>query len=413
MVKIRNYTEEQIKYLQDNYYNKTIKDIQNKIGKKPGSVSYVLSRLGLKKQEHRPWTEEENQYLIDNYVQKTSEEISKVLSRTVDSINTQRDRLGLVRHAAWTKDDISFLTNHYLDMTHAEIGQVLNKTAQAINAKCSDLGLCKKEQPWEQWELDFLKNNYMDMTKAEIAEVLNRSENAIGLKASRMGYKKSPYHCDYHYFDNIDTEEKAYWLGFLITDGWISCDEEANSGVVGLELQYGDIGHLKKLNKCLKGNYRITDRWRKCPISNNQKPNHMCVLRIYSITMYRALINLGLSSDKTYSVGFPDIPHKLMRHFIRGLFDGDGGFCLTNQSFNIDITTVSDRLCKDFMDYTKSIGIHFYDYSYISSYGTLTHRPTLNQVSDKMKFLDYIYQDSNIYLDRKYKRYLKAKERFS
>ena len=412
-VEIKNFTKEQIKYIKDNFYSKTIKEIQSEIDKSENSIRHAIRKLGLKKQIHKPWSEEENQYLINHYFEMTSEEISKILGRSITSINAQRDRLGLIRNVAWTNDEIQFLIQNYLTMSHGDIGKKLNRTKQAITAKCFDLGLYKQELPWEQWELDFLKDNYMEMSKAEIAEVLNRSECAIGLKASRMGYKKSPYYCNYHFFDNIDTEEKAYWLGFLITDGWIYYRQDTNSGVVGVELQYGDINHLKKFNKQLNGNYRITDRWKECSISNTNKKNHMCKLRIYSLNMYKALNNLGLSSDKTYSVGFPDIPSDLMRHFLRGLFDGDGGFCLTNKTFNIDITTASDKMQKDFIDFTRSIGIHFYDYSHISSYGVLTHRPTINQISDKLKFLDYLYKDCNIYLDRKYKKYLKAKEKYT
>jgi len=49
-------------------------------------------------------------------------------------------------------------------------------------------------------------------------------------------------------FDNIDTEEKAYWLGFLYADGWVS----SKGNTVGLTLALKDIEHLKKYNNFLR-----------------------------------------------------------------------------------------------------------------------------------------------------------------
>ena len=46
-------------------------------------------------------------------------------------------------------------------------------------------------------------------------------------------------------FDSIDTEEKAYWLGFIFADGYISL--KGNS--FELSLKGSDSEHLDKFNK--------------------------------------------------------------------------------------------------------------------------------------------------------------------
>ena len=289
MIKIRNYTQDELDYISSNYENMTVKQLSEHLGKEQNSVYNAVRKLGLVKQPHSSWTDEDIAYLKENYIEKSSEEIAKVLNKTINAVNSKRDFYGLIRHESWSDNDILFLKNNYENMEHSEIAKELNRTTAAITAKCHDLGLYKKEPEWTDEEIDFLKENYFYMSRTEISEILKRSVDGVGLKATRIGLKSSPYYCDYHYFDCIDTEEKAYWLGFLSADGWAYYNKRTKSGTIGVELQYGDINHLKKFNKSLHGNYRITDRWRTCSISTSTKKNHFCSLRIYSITLFNGL----------------------------------------------------------------------------------------------------------------------------
>lgn len=413
MIEIKNYSEKELKYIQDNYTNKTNKEIADYLHKSINSIKYVANKLGLLKQPHKPWTKDEDQYLIDHYIDLTSEQIAQHLGRTVNSINTRRDDLKLIRHENWTNEEISYIKENYLEMTHSEMGNHLGRSEGAIRAKCFDLNLYKKEVPWEDWELEFVRNNCMTMTRKEISEYLNRSPNAIQVKAARMGFKKYPYYCDYHYFDKIDTEEKAYWLGFISADGWINKNNKNNAGVVGIELQYNDINHLKKFNKSIGGNYKITDRWRTCSLSKSSKLNHMCNIRIFSIVMYEALIKLGFTSNKTYDLGFPNIPHDLYRHFLRGNFDGDGCISVSNNRLSVSFCTVSKEFKDDIIKLANDENIIMHDYSFVDENNIIVYRPEATKNSEKIKLLDYMYKDATIYLDRKYKKYLKAKAKYS
>ena len=413
MINIRNYTQEEIEYIKENYDNMTAQELAAKLNKSIGSINNATRKIGLIKQPHKAWSFDEIDYLKNNYIEKTSEEIGKHLNRSVHSVNAERDKLGLVRNESWSDTDISYLVNNFELMTHEEIGHILNRTEQAVRAKCFDLNLFKKELPWSDYEINFVKDYYMEMKTSDISKILNRTTSAIELKASRMGLKKYPYTCDYNYFDEIDTEEKAYWLGFLTADGWINKSKKTNSGVTGIELQYRDIGHLKKFNKSISGNYQITDRWRTCPLSKyHDKKNHMCCIRIFSLTMYNSLSKIGFSNNKSYDFRMPNIQQNLIRHYIRGYFDGDGCFCFTNKSFHISFVTVSRTLKDDIVSILKLHNFNFTDSNYTSEFGTITYKLDINRQQDKINFLDWIYGDCNIYLDRKYKKYLKVKERY-
>ena len=414
MNKFRNFTNEEVEYIKQNYANSTVKNIAKHLNKNTSCIYNVIRKLGILKQPHNKWTEDEINFLKNNYINMTSEEISKYINHTIDAINTMRDRLGLIRNANWTNDEVEFLKCNFDKMSHDNIGKQINKTESAVRAKCFDLNLYKKEKPWEDWELEFVKNNYMEMSKSEISEVLNRSNDAIQVKANRMGLKKSPYFCDYHYFDVIDTEEKAYWLGFITADGWISKSEKTGAGVTGIELQYGDIGHLKKFNKSIGGNYQVTERWRPCSISKKDpnKLNHMCIIRVFSLIMYDSLCKLGFSNNKSYNFSIPNIQDDLIRHYLRGYFDGDGCLCFTNKSFKVNFITASKKLNNDVADILIINKFNIIESNYINDFGTVMYKIDINRKQDKINFLDWIYKDSSIYLDRKYKKYLKIKNTY-
>lgn len=413
MIVIRNYTNEELEYIKNNYNNMTIKELSAQINKSESSISNAIRKLGLIKQVHNKWSEEENQYLTDNYEIKTAEEIATYLNRTTASVIAQVDRLGLTKQSKWSENEIIFLTKNFDKLSHKEIGKQLNRTQGAITAKCFDLGLYKKELPWEEWELDFLKESYMEMCTSDIARLLNRTESAVSIKASRCGLKKYPYFCDYHYFDMIDTEEKAYWLGFLTADGWVNKSNKTGSGVVGVELQYGDINHFKKFNKSINGNYQIADRWRECKLSKYSEKHHSCILRIFSLTMYDALCNLGFTNEKSFDGFIPPMNSNLIRHYMRGYFDGDGCFTYTNKSFHVSFCTSSKVLSQDIIDIMAKENIEIQNKHYTTEYGTEMYIPFICKNEFKIKFLNWIYQDCNIYLDRKYKKYLKVLSKYN
>ena len=148
----------------------------------------------------------------------------------------------------WTDKETQYLKDNYDKKNFAEISAVIDKSEGAIRAKCFDLGLIKKDK-WNEEDIEYVKKNYSIMPTKDIAKILNRTESAVQIKARRLGLKKYPYNCNYRFFETIDTEEKAYWLGFIASDGWISINKNTNSGTVGIELQVSDIDHLKKFNK--------------------------------------------------------------------------------------------------------------------------------------------------------------------
>ncbi len=403
------YTEKELEYIKNNFKTSTIRQIAKELHRPESGVSIKAKQLGLVKQKHSKWTEEEIKFLKENYIQMTSEEISKHVNHSVSAINTMRDRLGLVRNASWTQEEIDYLVNNFETTLFSELSKKFNRTEGAIRAKCFDLNLVKKS-PWTDEEIEFVRRNYIDMTTKDIAKTLLRTPSAVQLRAERMGLKKYPYHCEYNYFDKIDTEEKAYWLGFMTADGWISKNNETGSCAIGIELQYGDIQHLRKFNKSIKGNYQITERWRKCSLSKHDKNHHMCTIRIFSSIMYNSLVNLGFTNNKSFDCCIPVMNVNLLKHYVRGYFDGNGCLCYTKNNFAVCISTASENLINDLTNIFEKNGFHPVVRKNITEFNTTIYDFRLNYKQEKLDFLNWIYGDATIFLDRKYNKYLRVKE---
>lgn len=310
----------------------------------------------------------------------------------------------------WNKEEEKYLKDNYNIMQYCDIAKYLNRSEGAIRAKCFDLGLIKNDR-WTEEEIQYIKDNYDKMTCKEMAKVLKRTTTSIHLKMKKLEIKKSPYHCNYHYFKNIDSEEKAYWLGFIYADGYISLNKKTNSGVVGIDLQSRDIEHLKKFNKSIDGNYKIITRQRPCLLSPyTEKLNSLCSIRIYSITMMNDLLSQNIQFNKTYKNEFPIVRDDLIPHFIRGYFDGNGCIYLKTRHKDLNyiscnFTSLNDRFFTYIKDYLLTYGIKSNMRFEKSDEFIGAYRLHIEDKESVSKFLQLIYDNATIYLDRKYKRY--------
>lgn len=257
---------------------------------------------------------------------------------------------------------------------------------------------------WTKKELDYIVENYKDKSFHEIAKTIGRTKKAVSVKVSKMGLKKDPkYNFQTDFFQKIDNEEKAYWLGFIYADGYISFSK--GRYVLGIEIKNSDINHLKKFNKSIKGNLEIKSRERvvgiystKCIMSN---------IKINSKTFVSNLVGQGVTEKKSKTMIFPKIDKKLINHFVRGYFDGDGSISIEKRSNQLRCNFTSGS--PDFLNHLKIILDELNISSYISRYGNNSYQLGITGRNSTISFLNYIYDNSNIYLERKYKKY-KANE---
>lgn len=195
-----------------------------------------------------------------------------------------------------------------------------------------------------------------------------------------------------NFFEIIDTEEKAYWLGFFYADGYISKD----SNHVELSLKGDDIEHLKKLVKSL--NF-IKDK-------HLSQDNVRCRFLVNNKKFKENLIRQGCLPQKSLILTFPtekQVPKNLVKDFVRGYIDGDGSVMI---GLNHKGERVKPRLSiigtKNFL--TSLIDEMNWKVNKISPAGKAYSIEWGGQYV--FEYIESLYKDAKIYLDRKYQKYL-------
>lgn len=305
----------------------------------------------------------------------------------------------------FTKEELNYIIDNYKYKTIKEMATQLNRSEKVIRTKVLKIkkGQCvEKGVGWSYEEVEFLKNNYNKMSNKEIATMLNRSVKSIEVKLARLKLKREPVvYYDKNKFAEIKTESDAYWLGFLYTDGYIY--KSKRNTYFGLELQISDIKHLEKLNKYMEGNANIYIRGRYTELGNYHE---MCSILFSGKMLVNNLEKLGCVERKSKIVKFPDfISDELIRHFIRGLIDGDGSFGRYGENGYLKVKFLSAS--QDFINgFSKFLSNKNFKFSIWKDKDTYNIGISGNKNKNAINFLDYIYKDSNIYLDRKYEKYL-------
>lgn len=312
----------------------------------------------------------------------------------------------------WTQEEIEFLKNNYDKMEYADIAKIIGRTRDSVFWKAKDLGL-KKVYSWTEEELKYLKDNYETKSRKEIAEYLNKTPSSIQNKAHKIGLiKPEKYDYDVNFFENIDTEEKAYWLGFIMADGYVH--QTPYNAELGIELGIKDYNHLKKFNKSLHGNIEVSTRTRWSEkVANNkvQKYISVCNIRLYKKKIVEDIKRWGVNENKTINLRLPNIPDNLIIHLIRGYFDGDGSVFLEKNRNIVGFNCTS--ACKDFLEELReylyvryNINSQIYnDKAKDKIYNLPTYKLQIRGMTNAYNFGKLLYKDAHIYLDRKYERY--------
>ena len=214
------------------------------------------------------------------------------------------------------------------------------------------------------------------------------------------GHKYMLKYFDEFFFDNIDTEEKAYWSGFIYADGYL-----AKPSTIGIELKSSDRVHLEKFKSHINAEHDVKIYTKKSTFGIQEN----CRISFASKHMFNILLNYFGSVHKTFEGHFPIIKNEtLIPHLIRGFFDGDGSLSgKPKDNEHLYRPSVSFIGTKETLTYIEDISQFKWSWSKRHpEKDTNNYQINCGRVNDSINFLNYMYKDATIYLDRKYENYL-------
>lgn len=206
------------------------------------------------------------------------------------------------------------------------------------------------------------------------------------------------YGVDDTFFEEINTEEKAYFLGLLFADGSVS--NKKSRYVISLSLKDRELVEL--FGKTLKSGAEV-----KTYLTESSTMHTIVVCNKRLVTQ---LVGYGCESPKARNIRLPKLTYEMTRHFIRGYFDGDGSLSFNksgNPTFNIasNINFIIDLA----RWVEENLGIS----PYVNP-GPVGKTCLLNirNWDEAVRITDWLYTRSTVYLKRKEALYQDLKKRY-
>lgn len=247
-------------------------------------------------------------------------------------------------------DLLTYLKNN-LPFDHKDIIKNSNifhkwiENKKMIIKKIRPKNVSKRKYICELYKFGFTEKNISiiyNCSRGAIQAILN-SNNVIKRKPSPR--KRIFFNEDF--FEVLDNKYNCYWYGIMLADGCVS----NNGNSISLNSSAKDKEHLEKFARCMN----CPENTIKCRKSGRNKG--MAILNITSRKMKEDLKRHGCVPRKTFIVELPkNLPDELMKHVVRGYFDGDGHIGTNKQKnksivIRIIITSGSKKILEQIQEF--------------------------------------------------------------
>ncbi len=289
-----------------------------------------------------------------------------------------------------------------------EIAKQLKCSRQTVGRYLDKLGLdtgrfsCQHETPLDHEAIVQLHKEGWGCTR--LAKHFNCGETEINRIRKKYGIAHHPFrHIEFNdnYFEIIDTEDKAYFLGVFYADGWV------DKRYTNAKISVTDKEIIENLIKYIGYVGDIKERAGRKTHHKRQYSVPLC-----SSKLCHDLSKQGCMPKKSFIIKYPtleQVPSNLVKHWLRGVIDGDGSIGIQYKvkwgkpRYWTTIVGTMDLLngIKDYI--YKELGIDTTVAQYKPMRKT-TARLHFKNKGDIAKFLKWLYQDATIYLQRKYDR---------
>jgi len=244
--------------------------------------------------------------------------------------------------------------------------------------------------------LPFIKDHFGSISQREIARRLKIGKTTINTWAKELGLVFKKNTVNEYFFDTFD-ESSSYILGLIFADGCVSWNPEKGYYNLTITASEKDKDHLEVIRELMSSTKPLL----YSPGTNSYR------LIVNSKNLCLKLMSLGVIPRKTLTAEFPEISSLQMKHFLRGVIDGDGHIRHVERRrspyFEISISSGSEKFCEGLVaSIEKNVGVKTIprkigNRCYIMQYSC----------SRGEKLANYIYSGATIYLNRKHSVYKK------
>lgn len=192
------WTNEEDKFLRENYNNISLNELSDKMGRSILAIQNRATLIGIKRTnvaKYKTWTKEERELLWSVCDGLSAREIQEKYfpDRTVCSIKgaLRRKELNdgkMKPSVAWTDDEINTLKELYSFTPNNELSDMLHRSKDSITQRAQKLGL-KKDYYFTKEEIKFIKDNYNVLSDHDIAKVVGHHWRVVKDRRLRMGLK--------------------------------------------------------------------------------------------------------------------------------------------------------------------------------------------------------------------------------
>lgn len=255
--------------------------------------------------------------------------------------------------------------------------------------------MCEREYRNKEW----LKEQFDKYkTPNAVAQATGYPRTSITRYATKYEIYSVKYnrhktnHVNETYFANIDTAEKAYFLGFIMADGNMYLNSN-NKHQFSIKIKNTDVDILHQFADAIEfPKDKITEREE----TRKGITTKCAEIKIYNQEFCSYLLKLGIVPRKTGKEQIPNLDEKFKKDFIRGYIDGDGW--IGKDEAHIGICSASSDLIKAVRDYIKDtidIELNIYDYAGVYTLKTYKRKSVY-------QMLKHFYYEGCIALNRKY-----------
>lgn len=288
-----------------------------------------------------------------------------------------------------------------------QISLIVFKTKNNIqfNRFCSENNIdLKQYKAFKYMDKEWLSEQLKKYNNSPtiLARELNMPLTSVNRYAIEFGLRKpkksiaSVNPINEKYFDEVDNFKKAYWLGFIMADGYTYKTPNREKYELAIKIKSTDIDHLKEF----AGDIEFPEE--KIVIGSGKRNgniNYYCSLRTYNTHLVTTVMNKHkIVQNKTYVQCLPDsIPEEYISDFIRGYWDGNGTFKKAGWS----ACTMSYQLIESFAKYFDENNIEYTLRKELCKSGNYLHLIRIRNKSQE-EFIELIYPSEKYALKRKY-----------